>query len=76
MKKQPARVDLRKSCSENMQQIYRRAPIPNCDFNKRNFIEITLWDGCSLVNLLHIFINLFIRNTSGGLLLYREATTM
>ena len=21
-------------CSENMQQIYRRTPIPKCDFNK------------------------------------------
>ena len=30
---------LRKRCSENMQQIYRR----------------TLWHGCSPVNLLHIF---------------------
>ena len=25
---------LRKSCSENMQQIYRRTPVPKCDFNK------------------------------------------
>ena len=25
---------LRKSCSEKMQQIYRRAPMPKCDFNK------------------------------------------
>ena len=66
MKKQPARVDLRKSCSENMQQIYRRAPIPNCDFNKRNFIEITLWDGCSPVYLLHIFRTPFPKNTSNG----------
>ena len=64
MKKQPARVDLRKSCSENMQQIYRRATIPNCDFNKRNFIEITLWDGCSPVYLLHIFRTPFPKNTS------------
>ena len=34
-----------------------------------NFIEITLWHGCSPVNLLHIFRTLFSRNTSGGLLL-------
>ena len=25
---------LRKRCSENMQQTYRRTPIPKCDFNK------------------------------------------
>ena len=25
---------LKKTCSENMQQIYRRTPMPKCDFNK------------------------------------------
>ena len=25
---------LKKKCSENMQQIYRRTPMPKCDFNK------------------------------------------
>ena len=35
--KQPVRVVLRKRCSENMQQIYRRTPMPNCDFNKVAF---------------------------------------
>ena len=46
-----------KRCSENMQQIYRRIPMPKCDFNKVacNFIEITLWHGCHPVNFLHIF---------------------
>ena len=34
-----------------------------------NFIEITLWHGCSPVNLLHIFRTTFSRNTSGWLLL-------
>ena len=29
-----SRVVLRKRCSENMQQIYRRTPLPKCDFNK------------------------------------------
>ena len=24
----------RKRCSENMEQIYRRTPVPKCDFNK------------------------------------------
>ena len=32
--KQPSRTVLRKRCSENMQQIYRTAPISKCDFNK------------------------------------------
>ena len=32
--KQPSRGVLKKRCSENMQQIYRRKPMPNCDFNK------------------------------------------
>ena len=32
--KQPSRIVLRKRCSENMQQVYRRAPMPKCDFNK------------------------------------------
>ena len=34
-----------------------------------NFIEITLWHGCSSVNLLHIFRTAFLKNTSGRLLL-------
>ena len=33
-RKQPSRGVLRKRCSENMPQIYRRTPIPKCDFNK------------------------------------------
>ena len=32
--KQPFRGVLRKKCSENMQQNYRRTPMPNFDFNK------------------------------------------
>ena len=34
VQKQPSTGVLRKRCSENMQQIYRGAPIPKCDFNK------------------------------------------
>ena len=60
-------------CSENMQQIYRRTPMPKYDFNKValhcNFIEIALRHGSSSVNLLHIFRTPFPRNTSGWLLL-------
>ena len=35
-----------------------------------NFNEITLWHGCSPLNLLHIFRTPFSKNTSGRLLLY------
>ena len=60
---QPSRCFLRKRCSENMPQIYRTTPVPS------NFIEITLWHGCSPVNLLHIFRTPFSKNTPGWLLL-------
>ena len=32
IQKQPPRGVPRKRCSENMQQIYRRTPMPNCDY--------------------------------------------
>ena len=71
LEKQPYRCVLRKRCSEKMQQIYWRTPMPKCDFNKfqSNFTEITLRHGCSPVNLLHIFRTPFPKNTSRGLLL-------
>ena len=62
--KQPFRGVLRKRHSENMQQVYRRTPMPKCDFNK------ALRHVCSPVNLLHIFRTLILKNTSGWLLLY------
>ena len=34
LQKQPVRVVLRKRCSENMQQIYKRTPMLKCAFNK------------------------------------------
>ena len=34
VQKQPFRGVLEKRCSENMQQIYRRTPMPKYDFNK------------------------------------------
>ena len=46
-KKQPPRGVLRKKCSENIQQIYRRTPMPKCDFNKLSehvFIRTLLED--------------------------------
>ena len=38
-----------------------------------NFIKITLWHGCSPVNLLLNFRTTFLKNTSGGLLLKESA---
>ena len=58
---------LRKMCSENMQQIYRRIPIAKCDFNK--VAKITLWHGCSPVNLMHNFRIPFYEKNYGGMLL-------
>ena len=60
-----------KNWCEKLQQIYRRTPIPKCDFNKAasNFIEITLRHGCSPINLLHIFRTSFPKSASGRLLL-------
>ena len=34
IRKQPPIDVPRKRCSENMQQIYRRTPMPKCNFNK------------------------------------------
>ena len=34
--KQPSRDVLRKKCCENMQQIYRRTPVPKCDLKLKN----------------------------------------
>ena len=63
---------LKKRCSENMQQIYRRMPLPKCDLKKllSNFIEIELWYGCSPIHSLHIFRTFFAKSTSGRLLLH------
>ena len=65
-KKQPFRGVLGKRCSENMQQIYRRTPMPKL---QSTFIEIALRHGYSPVNLLHIFRAPFQQNTSEWLLL-------
>ena len=69
--KQPLRGVLRKRCSENMQQIYRRTHPCRKDFNKAasNFIETRLRHGCSPVNLLYNFGTPFSNNNSGWLLL-------
>ena len=65
LQKQPLRVVLKKSCSENVQQIYRRTPM----MRWASLFEITLRHGCSPVNVLHIFRTPLPRNTSGWLFL-------
>ena len=41
IQKQPSRGVLRKKCSENMQQIYRRTPMAKCDFDKAAYWNLT-----------------------------------
>ena len=69
--KQPPKGVLKKRCSENMQQIYRRKPMRSMISIKLlcDFIEITLRHVFSPKDLLHIFRTPFRRNTSGWLLL-------
>ena len=50
LQKQPSRGVQRKRRSENMQQIYRRTPMAECNF----YIEIAISHGCSPGNLLQI----------------------
>ena len=47
-RKQPPKGVPRRRYSENMQQIYKRTPMPNCDFNKvaKQRCKETLLDGC------------------------------
>ena len=72
--KQPSRGVVKKRCSENKQQIYRRKPCRSAISIKlqRSFIEMVLRHGCSPVNLLHLFGTPFHRNTFGWLLLVRR----
>ena len=60
-----------KKCSENMQQIYRKPPMPKCITSKvpLQLFETALWHGYFPVNLLLIFKITFCKNTFGGLLL-------
>ena len=53
--KQPSRGVLRKRCSENMQQIYRRTSMPKCDFNK---VALNYAANLLSVKLLYNFIEI------------------
>ena len=59
--------DVLKRCSKFTVEHPCHSPI-----SIRNFIEISLRHGCSLVNLIHIFRIPFLENTSGWLLLTFE----
>ena len=73
LQKQPSRGILKKRCSEKMQQIYSRTPMPKllC-----HFIEIALQHESSPVNLLHIFRTTFSKNTSVWLLLNCDSASL
>ena len=59
-----------------MQKIYRRTPKPKWDLNKVSLqIEITFWQECPPINLLHIFGTTFTKNTSEQLLLKIQCST-
>ena len=49
-------------------KIYRRTPMPKCNFNKIT-LQIALRHGCSPANVLHIFRKSFPKNTAARLLL-------
>ena len=58
LQKQPSRGVLQKRCSENMQQIYRRPPMPKCDFNKAALqgrcSEEHLWTAASHTSMIRL----------------------
>ena len=60
---------LSKSCSENMQHIYRRTSMRISIKLQNNFNEITLQHGWPPINLLYIFRTYFFKNDHGVLLL-------
>ena len=70
LQKQPPRGVLRKRCSENIQQIYKRTSMPKCDFNK---IRQLYWNRTSAwlfsSKLAAYFRIPFPKNNSGRLLL-------
>ena len=69
MQVQPPGDVLKKRCSENMQQIYRSASMPKCDFNK---YHTSAWVfSCKFV---HTFRTPVPKKTSGWLLLKMYVT--
>ena len=75
VQKQPFKGVLLKRCSENMQQIYRRTPMPKCDFNK--VAKELYWNRTSAYvfscKFAACFQNTFPKNTCKWLLLKVDA---
>ena len=69
---QPSVGVLIKRCSENMQQIYSRIPLPKCDFNKMLYNKNSLQHP---VNMMLTFRWPFNKNTFGMLLVLDERFT-
>ena len=72
LQKQPFRGVLSKRYSENMQQTYRRTPMPKCDFNKAA-LQLYLNHTSTWVfscKFAAYFRTLFTNSTSGWLFLY------
>ena len=68
----PAEVFLRKGVLKIYSKFTGERPCRSATSIKlqSNFIEVALQDGCSPINLLHIFRPPFPKNTSEGLFLY------
>ena len=69
IQKQPFRGVPKKRCSENKQQIYRRTPMPKCDFNK--VAKQLYWNHTSAwvfscKFLLHVFRTPFLKISLDG----------
>ena len=59
--KQPPRGVLKKRCSENMQQIYRRTSMPKCDFNKvAKHDTFVCMANIYIIIILYIYIYIYI----------------
>ena len=54
-----------------MQQIYRTLT-PKCDFNFKVAKQIAVQNGCSPLNLRHIFRTPFPKNTFGGVFVFAK----
>ena len=68
---QPPRGVPRNRCSENMQQIYRRTPMPKCDFNK---VALQLYWNYTSAWLSSCKFLVYFQNTFGRLLLKYNQT--
>ena len=71
LQRQPCRGVPTKNVSENMQPIYRRTPMPKCDFSNRNQLQSNLFKPYFKMSVLLQFCcifseHLFLRTTLDG----------